>query len=336
MDTVTHIVLGGCIGEALLGKKLGKKALLVGAVAQSIPDVDFITYLWKSPADALLAHRGFTHSILFILLISPVLAFLARRLYGKYEITFRKWIYFFCIQLLVHIFIDAFNVYGTGWFEPFSHYRISFNTIYVVDPLFSIWPFIAFVVLSALPLSHVARTFWWRFGVLLSGLYLGYCIVNKASIDDSVKRIADERHIQYSQSLVTPSPFNNWLWYVVLKKDSGFLVGYRSLFDQHDSIDFHYFARNDSLLQPFIKSEAVHELTRFSKGFYTAEKWGESLVFNDLRFGQVVGWYDPKENFVFHFFLQRGGHNLMAVQRGRFSGWNWWVFKSLLARIEGK
>ena len=28
-------------------------------------------------------------------------------------------------------FIDAFNNYGVGWFEPFSHERISFNAIYV-------------------------------------------------------------------------------------------------------------------------------------------------------------------------------------------------------------
>ena len=62
MDTVTHIVLGACVGDAVLGQKVGKKALIAGAIAQSIPDIDFISALWLSPAEQLLAHMGITHS----------------------------------------------------------------------------------------------------------------------------------------------------------------------------------------------------------------------------------------------------------------------------------
>ena len=57
MDSLTHIVLGACIGEAMLGKKLGKKAMLIGAIAQSLPDIDFVAALWLGPAENLLAHR---------------------------------------------------------------------------------------------------------------------------------------------------------------------------------------------------------------------------------------------------------------------------------------
>ena len=46
MDTLTHIALGACVGDALLGKKIGKRAMLVGAMANSIPDVDFISSFW--------------------------------------------------------------------------------------------------------------------------------------------------------------------------------------------------------------------------------------------------------------------------------------------------
>jgi len=41
LDTLTHIALGAIIGEAIGGKKLGKKALLVGAAVQCLPDIDF-------------------------------------------------------------------------------------------------------------------------------------------------------------------------------------------------------------------------------------------------------------------------------------------------------
>ena len=62
MDTVTHIVLGACIGEATAGKILGRKAMLFGALSQSLPDIDFIAYFWLDKTDNLLAHRGITHS----------------------------------------------------------------------------------------------------------------------------------------------------------------------------------------------------------------------------------------------------------------------------------
>ena len=322
MDSLTHIALGACIGEAFFGKKIGKKAMLWGALAQSIPDIDFVAHLWMNPAEALLAHRGFTHSILFAIILTPFLALVAE-----------KWTFLFALQLFVHIFIDAFNNYGVGWFEPFSHYRISFNTIYVADPFFSIWPGIAFVVLLFTGHKNVHRKFWWRFGIIMCTLYLGYCIENKISMDTEVKEIALKQNLKYSAMLNTPTPLNNWLWYIILRNDSGYNIGFRSIFDKKKEIDFHFIPRNDSLLKPFGKSETLQKLVRFSKGYYTAERWGDSLVFNDLRFGQIVGWYDPEEKFVFHYFLQQGYDNSLLVQRGRFKKWDWITFKSLVNRI---
>lgn len=40
MDSITHIALGACIGEAALSKQIGKKALILGVIAQSLPDID--------------------------------------------------------------------------------------------------------------------------------------------------------------------------------------------------------------------------------------------------------------------------------------------------------
>ena len=40
MDSITQIVLGAACGEAVLGKKIGNKALLFGAIGGTIPDLD--------------------------------------------------------------------------------------------------------------------------------------------------------------------------------------------------------------------------------------------------------------------------------------------------------
>jgi inner membrane protein len=127
----------------------------------------------------------------------------------------------------------------------------------------------------------------------------------------------------------------NWVWFVVAGNDSGFHIGFRSLFDSKKEMAFQYFPRNDSLLDPVKDHEDLHKLIRFSRQFYTVEKWNDTLVFNDLRFGQIIGWQNPREKFVFHYFLQHPADNTLVVQRGRFKGWNWQTAKSLLVRIKG-
>ncbi len=335
MDTLTHIALGACTGEAMLGKQLGRKALLIGAFANTIPDFDFIASFWLKVDEALLAHRGFTHSFLFAVLISVCMALLFKRWLRAYKISFKIWMLFFATEIFLHLLIDAFNAYGVGWFEPFSHYRVSFNTIFVADPFYSAWLGIACLMLLVLKKDHAKRKFWVRFGLGISSLYFMYCVVNKIKTDTDIKDILQHQHISYNKYFSTPTPLNNWLWYVAAGNDSGFNVGYYSVFDSKKQIYFHYFPRNDSLLNPVRDHEDLYRLIRFSKGFYTIEKWSDTLVFNDLRFGQMIGWERPDAKFVFHYFLQHKDDNELVVQRGRFANWDWRATRSLIKRIEG-
>lgn len=335
MDSITHIAVGACLGEAFLDRKLGRKALLWGALAQSAPDIDFLASFWMNTSSNLLAHRGFTHSFLFVALISVFLALLAERWHRPHNISFRKWLQFFAGVIFMHVFIDAFNNYGTGWFEPFSHKRVSFNAIYVADPFFSIWPGIALVLLIVLKQTSKQRKKWWTMGLVFSGIYLLYCLFNKTMIDRDVRQILKKQDIQYTRYFTTPTALQNWLWYVVAGNDSGYYIGYRSVFDSKKQIDFEYFPRNDKLLDSVEDTEGLQKLKRFSQEFYTAEEWNDTLVFNDLRFGQITGWQNPKNKFVFHYFLKDSADNKLVVQRGRFEGWNRGAFSSLLKRIEG-
>jgi inner membrane protein len=335
MDSLTHIALGACMGEAFAGRTLGKKAMLWGALAQSVPDIDFVTSFWMDTSSNLLAHRGFTHSFLFCFLITPVFALAAERWHRPHNIRLGRWMVFFGAVIFIHIFIDAFNNYGVGWLEPFSHERISFNAIYVADPFFSVWPGIACMALIYLKRWKPKRKFWWRFGLGLSAVYLLYCLANKAKMDTDVKDILQKQNITYTRYLSTPAPLQNWLWYVVAGNDSGYHVGFRSVFDSKKAISFQYFPRNDSLLNPVNDHEDLQRLIRFSQQFYTVEKWSDTLVFNDLRFGQIVGWANPKERFVFHYNLQHSGDNKLVIQRGRFAKWDWKVAKALFTRIKG-
>ena len=73
MDSVTQIVLGAAIGEAVLGRKVGNKAMLYGAIAGTIPDLDVVSRYFVDTVTALEYHRGFTHSICFLYSLHPFL-----------------------------------------------------------------------------------------------------------------------------------------------------------------------------------------------------------------------------------------------------------------------
>ena len=83
MDSLTQIVLGAAVGEAVAGKKIGNRALLWGAIAGTIPDLDVIPGFFLTPLDNLIFHRGATHSILFCLIGAFLFAYLAQLFYKK-------------------------------------------------------------------------------------------------------------------------------------------------------------------------------------------------------------------------------------------------------------
>lgn len=335
MDTITHVALGACLGELLATKRIGKKALVFGALAQSVPDFDFVFSFWLEPSANVLAHRGFTHSFLFVFLITPILAWAAQRGWGNTQTTFKYWLTFFGIQVLIHSVLDAFNAYGTGWFEPFSHARVSFHTLFVADPLFSISLGVATLYLLATSATNKGRVYWAAGGIIVSSIYFGYALSNKFAVNKVVKTSLVEQEINITHWFTTPTPFNNLLWYVVANNDSGSYVGYHSVFDKQP-ISFEFFPRQDSLLHSINKLEEVNRLKRFSQGYYTVELKGDTLIFNDLRFGQMIGWQHPRAGFVFHYYLQPNLDNHLVLQRGRFANWDRKATESLIQRMRGK
>lgn len=42
MDSITQAVLGAAIGERILGKRIGNKGAVLGAIVATIPDLDVL------------------------------------------------------------------------------------------------------------------------------------------------------------------------------------------------------------------------------------------------------------------------------------------------------
>jgi len=337
VDSLTHIVIGACIGDLMAGKKIGKRAMLYGALLQSVPDIDFLASFWLDPVNDLVAHRGITHSLLFAVCVTPVLAFVAKRLRHKNDLSYPFWCLFFISEILIHLFLDSFNAYGTGWLEPFHHVRVSFHAIFVADPLFSIIPGLSFVVLLVKRWDDWSRRKWAYACLIYCFAYLMVSLFNKDHVDKDVRNIAHSKHITTDHFLSTPTPLNNLLWFVAIPSGNGFYIGYRSVFDRSNNMEFRYVQRNDSLIDDFPDTSSVKLLKQFSQGYYTAEKYpGDTLVMNDLRFGQEAGWADLNNRFAFHYYLNYPGDNTLVVQRGRFARWDKHTIGLMWKRIKGE
>ena len=335
MDSLTHIAIGACIGEAFFEKGFGKKAMIWGALAQSIPDIDFLAALWLNPSEALLAHRGFTHSFLFGMLSVLIFSMLAQKIHQPENISFRKWLLFFFAAIFIHLFIDAFNNYGVGWFEPFSNKRISFNTLYVVDPVFSLVVWLAAIRLFYLNRFALVRALWWKAGLLVPLLYLFISVIFKLNNDMALEKELKKRKINYTRYFSTPAPLQTFLWYNVIETDDDFLICYKSLLDDRNKITFQKYSKSLHWISSIDNHESLQRLIRFSQGYFTLEKKQDALLINDLRFGQIGGWEKPEAPFVFHFVLSHPADDRLIIQKGRMAMFNQDDMLSLLKRIYG-
>jgi len=82
MDSLTQIVLGAAVGEVALGRKIGNRAMLWGAVAGTIPDLDvMIGSIFMNEINGLAFHRAITHSIFFAVVFSFLIAYYTNWIY---------------------------------------------------------------------------------------------------------------------------------------------------------------------------------------------------------------------------------------------------------------
>ena len=58
MDSLTQATLGAAVGECLLGRKLGNRALGWGALLGTLPDLDVILSGFFDTAGEMVLHRG--------------------------------------------------------------------------------------------------------------------------------------------------------------------------------------------------------------------------------------------------------------------------------------
>lgn len=296
MDSLTQIVLGASVGEAVLGRKIGNKALLYGAIAGTIPDFDVFSSYFTDTVTALVIHRGFTHSFAFSFIMAPIFGWLVTR-YESYK-NFKAWMWFFFLVFITHPLLDAHTTWGTQLFWP-ADLRLAFKTIFVIDPIYTL-PFLGFTILTSFQKrTSTKRRLYNYIGLGLSTTYLAITFLLKAQATEQFKKALQQQHISYRQIDTRPSALNTILWNVNVETHDSYLLGDYSFFDTQP-IHFEIYPKNHHLLGNLIQDEKVKRMINISEGWFSIVKKNDVLYYNDLRFG-LLNLKKGSQDFVFQY-----------------------------------
>ena len=267
-----------------MGRRVGKRALLWGGICGTIPDLDVFIPMGDAVRD-FTYHRAASHSLIILLLLTPVVVWLITKIHSSTLEHKRRW--FVCVYLVfaTHVLLDSFTAYGTQIFWPVVTTPMTWSTIFIIDPLYTL-PLLAGVV-AALVMTretdrghHVNQA-----GLVISTLYLGWSLVAKVYVQDTIVDNLKTQNIAYQRIFTTPAPFNTVLWRAVVMDEAGYYEAYYSLFDGDSAIDFRHYVSHKELLNGIEDHWPVQRLQWFSKGFYAVQRQGQDIVISDLRMG---------------------------------------------------
>lgn len=312
------------MGEAVLGKKIGNKAILFGGLGGTIPDMDVLINPFIDTITELSAHRGESHALFYIILFTPLIAWLVYRVFerwaerrndkknGKERVptTFKDWCWLFLLSMITHPMLDALTTYGTQLWLPFSRERVAHSSIFLVDFFYTLPMLFMLIACAFYFRKSKKRRFLNYLGLGISTIYLCFTLVNKVFVTQQFDKALVEQNIPFIEGrvLTGPTPLNNWMWQAVAEAEDGYYFGIFNWFDK-DNIDFIFAPKNRHLLKDLEGTRALNELKWFSKGYYIATQSNGNLQFVDTRFGTVSGWRDGKPLFPFKFLLVPPGES---------------------------
>jgi inner membrane protein len=307
VDLITQAALGAAMGELMLGKRLGNRALAWGALLGVLPDVDVVLSLPFDTAHQLAFRRGPTHSLWMIGLASYGLALWLAKRWVKEKITKLQAGAFVFAILAAHVLTECFTAEGASVLWPFSSSRVSFNHLFHTDFILSapLWIMVIWLALlpntiekksrskKPAPPSKRNRVRLWGFGISATylALSIGMKFIASAGFDADLKR----RNITLLRRMEAPTPYNIFLWRAVVDRGDEFWVGYRSVFELHETpVRWTVYPQEKPALTGVSETREIKTLTRMTGGWWIARPHAKGVWLGDLRHGESRTWGDKK------------------------------------------
>ncbi|MCJ2376269.1 metal-dependent hydrolase [Vibrio sp. ZSDZ34] len=220
MDPLTQGVLGASLSQSVSKKQHLVIAGVLGLLAGMAPDLDVLIRSQSDPLLFLEFHRQFTHSLFFIPIGSVLCALVLHPLIAKRcGLSFKQsWLYC-ALGFSTHALLDACTTYGTQLFWPLTNERYAWNTVSVIDPLFTL-PILLLLVFATLKkIPWMARiAFLWAL------VYPTLGMIQRDRAEAAGWQLAQERQHEPTQLVAKPSFANILVWKVVYETEDSYYV----------------------------------------------------------------------------------------------------------------
>ena len=278
------MALGAAVAEATLGRRIGRRASLVGAALGTLPDLDVLVR-HADAIDAFTLHRGWSHSLFVLSLASLPLAALLRRLADRDgAASLGRWWLGVWAVLITHALLDGFTTYGTQLFWPIPTPPVAIGSIFIIDPLYTVPLLIGLAV--ALRRRDAAGRRANRVGLVVSTAWLASTLVLQQVARGEALESFERAGVTVDEMLVLPFPFGV-LWRAIALDGDDYAVAWVSLADGQEGGTVERRARGlDGLTLD--DAEPVERLAWFTRGFVGARRIDGALVLTDLRIGTAA------------------------------------------------
>ncbi|MDR5887682.1 metal-dependent hydrolase [Vreelandella janggokensis] len=284
MDSVTQAALGATVGGAVLGRRLGCKAVILGALLGTLPDLDVMIDYGDAVANVT-EHRGFSHSLFVLTGLAGLLALVSARVAPASDIPLARWSAFFGLVLITHPLLDALTTYGTQLFWPLESPPVAWPIVFIIDPFYSL------TLLACLVIALLTRRVrhWCAWGLGISCVYLLLAFSAKLTVEHRLAPVLAEQGLEDAPILVQPTPFNILLWRATVVDGDRYHESLVSVFDRAAPPTLEPLRRGATLESVALDSRAGQRLAWFAGPFLRYEMRsidGQlTLLATDLRLG---------------------------------------------------
>ncbi len=297
MDTVTQIILGAAVGQAVGYKKLGGKAVMLGALGGLIPDLDVLYTPFLGDLGTWKYHRHITHSLIITPLMGMAMGWAAWRWWSKPGMPLKTFMAVCVLALFTHPLLDLFTIYGTQLLAPFSNKRFEIPGISIIDPVYTL-PLLAGLV--SLMFKRV-RVHAQNIAIILltvTTLYLFFGWAQNIRAEEiAVKQLA-EQNIPAEQVKVYTTIFQPFLRRIVVREpDHAIRVGFVSTFAPQKIIWTCGTLPHDDLINSAMDTPEGQTLSWFAGNEVTARYNADKteIILLDARYGTpgdtIFGWW---------------------------------------------
>ncbi|GAK86214.1 integral membrane protein [Vibrio ponticus] len=316
MDPLTQGVLGASLSQSASNKNHLLVAGALGLLAGMAPDLDVLIQSTNDPLLFLEYHRQFTHSLLFIPFGSLLCGLVLHPLVAKRQgLSFKQsWLYC-ALGYSTHALLDACTTYGTQLLWPISTERFAWNTISVIDPLFSL------PLLTLLFVSTLKRAPWLaRIAFAWALLYPSLGIIQRDRAEAAGWQLAEQRQHTPTRLEAKPSFGNILLWKVVYETEHRYFVdavrvGTSAKTYPGESITKLKISRDLPWLTPDSQqAKDVERFRRFSDD-YLAQDPNDAMRIVDVRYSMLPNQINPLWGITLSPSADKTQHAKYTTQR---------------------